>query len=170
VEAECDGKGKQMDSMIWMSGNVGGDVEFRTVRDGLVYADFRLGCTPRYWRDGEWVDAATTWITVNCNQALAENIRASIRKGDAVVVVGRLRTSRWNDSEGTTHERLQIEASIVGHDLSRGVARFQRTSRVQAVDDAGKETGSRTAEVADGSAEPDEGAETGATGRVPAAA
>jgi single-strand DNA-binding protein len=125
-----------MDSMIWMSGNVGGDVEFRTVRDGLVYADFRLGCTPRYWRDGEWVDAATTWITVNCNQALAENIRASIRKGDAVVVVGRLRTSRWNDSDGVAHERLQIEASIVGHDLARGVARFQRTSRAPAAEDA----------------------------------
>lgn len=118
-----------MDSMIWMSGNVGGDVEFRTVRDGLVYADFRLGCTPRYWRDGEWVDAATTWITVNCNQVLAENIRASVRKGDAVVVVGRLRTSRWTDSDEQTHERIQIEATIVGHDLSRGTARFQRMSR-----------------------------------------
>lgn len=134
-----------MDSMIWMSGNVGGDVEFRTVRDGLVYADFRLGCTPRYWRDGEWVDAATTWITVNCNQSLAENIRASIRKGDAVVVVGRLRTSRWNDSDGQSHERLQVEASIVGHDLSRGVSQFRRTTRTPAADDAkdaatGKET------------------------------
>lgn len=125
-----------MDSMIWMSGNVGGDVEFRTVRDGLVYADFRLGCTPRYWREGEWVDAATTWITVNCSQALAENVRASIRKGDAVVVVGRLRTSRWNDGEGVAHERIQIEANIVGHDLSRGVTRFQRMSRAQASEQA----------------------------------
>ena len=125
-----------MDSMIWMSGNVGSDVEFRTVRDGLVYADFRLGCTPRYWRDGEWMDAATTWITVNCNQGLAENVRASIRKGDAVVVVGRLRTSRWNDNDGVVHERLQLEATIIGHDLSRGVTSFQRTSRAPAAEDA----------------------------------
>jgi single-strand DNA-binding protein len=143
-----------MDSMIWMSGNVGGDVEFRTVRDGLVYADFRLGCTPRYWREGEWVDAATTWITVNCSQALAENVRASIRKGDAVVVVGRVRTSRWNDSDGVAHERIQIEASIVGHDLSRGVTRFQRTSRVQTSDQTEQAEQAETTEGAEAAAEP----------------
>ncbi len=140
-----------MDSMIWMSGNVGGDLEFRTVRNDLVYADFRLGCTPRFWRDGEWVDAATTWITVNCSQALAENVRNSIRKGDAVVVVGKLRTSRWTDSDGEVHERVQIEASTVGHDLSRGVARFQRTNRAPAEGDSAVE---RTVRVQASGGEP----------------
>jgi len=143
-----------MDSMIWMSGNVGGEVELRTVREGLVYADFRLGCTPRYWRDGEWVDAATTWITVNCNQALAENVRASIRKGDAVVVVGQLRTSRWTDTDGAPHERIQIEASIVGHDLGRGVTRFQRTSRTQAPERSDSAEAADPAGTSESAAEP----------------
>jgi len=121
-----------MDAMVWMTGYVGGDVEFRTVKEEYTFASFRLACTPRLWRGGEWVDAETTWIAVSCSRGLAENVRSSIGKGDPVVVAGKLRTDRWTDGQGGAHERLVIEAVSVGHDLSRGTSVFRRASRAVA--------------------------------------
>jgi single-strand DNA-binding protein len=118
-----------MDAMVWMTGYVGGDVEFRTVKEEYTFASFRLACTPRQWRGGEWVDAETTWIAVSCSRGLAENVRSSIGKGDPVVVAGKLRTDRWTDAQGSSHERLVIEAVSVGHDLSRGTSVFRRGGR-----------------------------------------
>lgn len=118
-----------MDAVVWITGNVGSDVECRTVRDELVFASFRLASTPRMRRSGEWVDGETTWLGVTCSKALAENVRASVKKGDPVVVVGKLRTARWEDAERGAQERLTIEASAIGHDLNRGTAQFQRSTR-----------------------------------------
>jgi single-strand DNA-binding protein len=109
-----------MDAVVWITGNVGSEVECRTVRDELVFASFRLACTPRIRRSGEWTDGETTWLGVTCSRALAENVRSSVKKGDALVVVGRLRTTRWEDSERGSQERLTIEATAIGHDLNRG--------------------------------------------------
>lgn len=124
-----------MDSMLWMTGNVGNDVDLREVRDGLVYASFRLASTPRIWRSGEWTDGPTTWLAINCSKALAEHVKSSVNKGDPVVVVGRLRTSRWPDAQGVIQERQYIDAVVVGHDLSRGTSAFRKSSR-QAVEEA----------------------------------
>ncbi|MGV8908492.1 MAG: single-stranded DNA-binding protein [Propionicimonas sp.] len=118
-----------MDAQIWMTGNVGGEVEFRQVRDDLAFASFRLACTPRTRKAGDWVDAETTWIGVTCSRSLAEHVKSSIGKGDPVVVVGRLRTTRWNDNQGVAQERVIIEATSVGHDLSRGTSVFRKAIR-----------------------------------------
>ena len=118
-----------MDAQIWMTGNVGGEVEFRQVRDDLAFASFRLACTPRMRKAGDWVDAETTWIGVTCSRSLAEHVKSSIGKGDPVVVVGRLRTTRWTDPQGVAQERLIIEATSIGHDLSRGTSAFRKAIR-----------------------------------------
>jgi single-strand DNA-binding protein len=126
-----------MDSVVWITGNVGCDVEYRTFGDDVPYATFRVASTPRVRRSGEWADGETTWISVTCTRALAENVRTSVQKGEAVVVVGKLRTNRWKDADGALQERLIIEASAVGHDLTRGVAKFQRSHRAAADENAG---------------------------------
>ena len=60
---------------------------------------------------------------------LAENIRDSVRKGDAVIVHGRLRTDVWEREDGQSTSSLRIEASLVGHDLTRGASTFLRSQR-----------------------------------------
>ena len=119
-----------MEATISITGNVGSEVEFREPREGLAYASFRIGCTPRQWRGGQWGDDETTWIGVVCSKALALNVRSSISKGDPVVVVGRLRTERWTDTHGVQQERLKLEAQSVGHDLSRGTSVFRKAPKV----------------------------------------
>ncbi len=114
-----------MEAMTHITGYAGTEVEVRA--NGAV-AKFRLACTPRIKAKGEWCDGNTTWIEVTCFRALAEHVAASVRKGDPLIVVGRLRTSVWS-KDGETHERLVLEADSLGHDLNRGTASFRRKPR-----------------------------------------
>ena len=118
-----------MEAMVWMTGHLGSEVEVREVAEGVCYATFRLACTPRVWKGGDWCDAETTWVGVSCTKVLALNVKASLGKGDPVVVVGRLRTRRWQDKAGEERESLTIEAQSVGHDLTRGTAAFSRSAK-----------------------------------------
>jgi len=111
-----------------MTGYVGGDVEYRNTT--LATGSFRLACTPRIRRAGDWTDGETTWLTVTCFRSLAEHAASSIRKGDPVVVVGRLRTQVWL-KDGLQQERTVLEALTIGHDLTRGTSAFNRSERPQ---------------------------------------
>jgi len=120
-----------MEAQIALTGNVGGDVEFASGA-GWSLARFRLGSTPR-WRKGDaWVNGETTWITVRAFGQTAVNVRDSVRKGDPLVIVGKLRTRAWVDEAGQRQERLQVEVTSLGHDMARGVSTFVRPERVPA--------------------------------------
>ncbi len=45
------------------------------------------------------------------------------------MVTGRLAVREYDDKEGRRRTSVDIEADAIGHDLSRGVTRFQRTVR-----------------------------------------
>ena len=121
------------DTFVTFHGWVGGEVRHRSP-NGLSVATIRVAVTPRLKRGGEWVDGETTWYSVTAWRALADNIRDSVRRGDAVIVHGRLRTETWKPEEGEGFTTLHVEASFVGHDLTRGTSSFtkgQRPERVQ---------------------------------------
>jgi len=117
-----------MESQITLTGYVGSDVEY--VRgNGWVAARFRLGCTP-HWRKGtEWVNGTTTWLSIRTSGLTADNVRDSVRKGDPMVVTGRLRTRGWDDSNNVHHEQLVVEAFALGHDMARGVSNYMRPAK-----------------------------------------
>ena len=60
---------------------------------------------------------------------LGENCAASLQRGDAVVVHGRMRLSTWVDGNGVEQQTWEIVATSVGHDLTRGTSTFVRTPR-----------------------------------------
>lgn len=117
-----------MEARVTVSGNVGADVEYSTTQTGASRAVFRLACTPRFLRQGTWTNDQTIWLRVVCWRTLADNVAESLNKGDPVTVVGRLRNAVWDDDDGH-HQRLELEAVTVGHDLIRGVASFRRVAR-----------------------------------------
>lgn len=116
-----------MDVTLSAIGTVGTDVDFSGT-DSYSYAHFRLACTPRLRRSGDWVDGETTWLNVRAAGRTAENVRDCVRKGDPVVVVGKLRAHVWTGEDGTRRDRLVLEAISIGHDLGRGTSIFTRTT------------------------------------------
>jgi single-strand DNA-binding protein len=122
------------ESQVTLQGWAGSDVELRETSSGAV-ANFRLACTPRYFRNNEWHDGQTSWFTVTVWRGLARNVAESVRKGDPVVVQGRIRVDSWQpDGEQVPRTTWTVDAGFVGHDLNRGTSRFSRPVRVNAPD------------------------------------
>lgn len=116
------------ESYITVHGYVVAAPVVRTVGEHSV-ANFRIGVTPRKLErsSGEWRDAETQWYSVSAWRALGDNVARSLRKGDPVIVQGRLSARTWvnaNHAEVVAHE---IEAAVVGHDLRRGFSTFAKT-------------------------------------------
>ena len=121
----------QHDAPVYLSGFMVNDPKFKKVGDDVSFVKLRIACTAR-WRNretGEWADGATTFVNVQCWRQLADNVATCLRKGEPVLVMGRLRIRSYNDAEGKTRTSVEIDASSVGHDLTRGTAHFSRAYR-----------------------------------------
>jgi single-strand DNA-binding protein len=143
------------DTLITLQGNLGGDVEVRPAGQSRV-ATFRVACTPRLYqkKTDEWVDGDTQWYRVNAWRALADHCQRSLRRGDPVFVHGRLRAQTWTNSAGIEVTSMEVEATVVGHDLTRGTSTFVRAQR------AAPAPGADPLAAAAASAEQSTGAET----------
>jgi len=120
------------ETYLQVHGRVGTDVEFKESTSGIAMASFRLGTTPRKFNRAEqrWEDKPTAWFTVECWRQLAENVKASLERGQPVFVTGRLKTKEWIDENGEKQTRMgYIDAQSVGHDLSWGTAVWRRNER-----------------------------------------
>lgn len=128
-----------MSDALTVVGTVGSDPEARATSTGRSVTSFRLASTTRV-RDpqtGEWRDGETNWYTISAWNDLGRNVHDSIRKGERVLVAGRLRVRRWekDDRQGT---EVEIVAGSVGHDLRWGTTRYTRAAK-----SAGARTGDR---------------------------
>ncbi|WP_291380136.1 single-stranded DNA-binding protein [Demequina sp.] len=96
---------------------------------GTHLTSFRMASTSRYFdRDkNEWVDGQTEWFTVRAFRGASLTVKESIEKGQPVVVQGRFRTNEWESDSGPRTD-LIIDAVSVGHDLTRGIAKFTRAT------------------------------------------
>lgn len=141
-----------MNENITVVGNVATDPKRGTTPSGVEYVSLRVASDARR-RDpatGGWVDGEPNWYTINAYRALAENIHASVRVGDRVMVHGRLRIRPWTDGErrGTA---IEVLADAFGQDLRWGTTTFRRNARTTPTDPEGDGAGFLPPEDPDGS-------------------
>ena len=115
---------------ITITGATASDPRFLITKEGVPIASFRFASTDRrYNRSTEkWEDGDTTWFTVSAFRGLAENVKASVKKGERLIITGRLRIRDWetDDRKGTD---VEIEADAIGHDLTWGTTQFVKNPR-----------------------------------------
>jgi single-strand DNA-binding protein len=119
------------EAVVTVIGFVAQDPIYEVLASGTSLMSLRIGSTPRrYDRDiGQWRDEDPMFLTVSCWRTLADNLQAcELQRGDPVIVTGKLRIREYV-KDGQRRFSAQIEATTVGHDLSRGIARFQRSQR-----------------------------------------
>jgi single-strand DNA-binding protein len=114
---------------ISLVGHLGGDPELRYTPNGIAVCDVRLATTPRRKVGEEWQDKETLWFRVTCWRELAENVAATFKKGDRVLVQGRLLQQSFERNDGTIATKLVIDADAIGPDLSRCAADLKRPVR-----------------------------------------
>jgi single-strand DNA-binding protein len=123
------------DTPIVIVGNVLTAPEWRrTKKTQTLVANFRVASTSRRFdrENNRWIDGDSLRVRVNCWRKLAENVGASITVGDPIVVVGRLYTRDWLDSDNNPRTTFEMDATAVGHDLARGRTKLFRNQTVAA--------------------------------------
>jgi len=115
------------ETYVTLSGWLGGNVDLRDA-GGVPVASFRVASTPRRYqrRTETWEDGDTQWYSVNAWRTLGEHCAASLRRGDPVVVHGKLTAHTWTTKAGVEVTTFDVEAAFVGHDLNRGTSEFRR--------------------------------------------
>lgn len=122
-----------MSDHITLVGNVVGDPEERATRGGDPIAALRLAVSERRFdrERGQWVDGHTNYYAVSVFGELGRHTLASIRKGERIIVAGRLRLREW-ETETKRGVSADVSADAIGHDLRWGVSTFSRPARAAA--------------------------------------
>jgi single-strand DNA-binding protein len=121
---------KMNDTYMTIVGNVVDEPRQRNTNSGHAVTNFRVASTSRRFdrESNRYVDNSTLFVNVTCWRAAAENVGQSVKKGQPVIVTG-----RYYQREYTVDEQVrfsyELEASAVGHDLSRGTADFRKVVR-----------------------------------------
>ena len=136
------------ENVLTFHGHVGTTVELRE-GSAVPWVLFRVASTPRHYDTATraWRDLETTWMSVKAFRVLAQNAAESLKVGDPVVVIGKLRTEVWTTKEGEARESTVLEAMLIAHDLTRGVSAFRRVDRQQPSPATGDGTAAALAEL-----------------------
>ena len=114
---------------ITIVGTIVADPIHRSVGEQELFK-FRLASNSRRRTvDGDWEQGNSLYVTVNCWGRLVTGTAASLVKGDPVIVVGHLYTSEYEDKEGNPRSSVEVRATSVGPDLTRTIARIERTKQ-----------------------------------------
>jgi single-strand DNA-binding protein len=120
-----------METYITVQGNLTADPIGRITANGASVVNFRVASNSRRFdrASGEYRDGDPLYIGVTCWRTLAGNVLASLRKGDSVVVLGKLLMRSYDAKDGGQRTVFEIDATSVGPDLGRWAADLRRPSR-----------------------------------------
>lgn len=115
---------------ITVAGNLTKDPILKYLPTGKAVINFTVACNHgRYDRETQsWVDGEAAFFKIECWETLAENISESLRKGDPVIVVGRM-ICRTYEQDGKTRDAWELKAETVGPDLRKRAASLRRVLR-----------------------------------------
>jgi len=98
---------------VTVVGNVTRDPELRFTPNGAAVTNFGLAWN----RKGQNDEDVVSFFDITCWSGLAENVAESIKKGDRVVVYGRLDQRSWENQEGERRSKVEIVADDVSPSL-----------------------------------------------------
>lgn len=119
-----------MSNYLTIRGFASSPVELDTKESGLVIGKFRMGSNDRVLdpATNEWGDGPTNWYRINTFRTLASNVAASIKRGDRIIVTGKLRINTFTKLDGTQGLSAEIDADSVGNDLKFGTCTYHRNT------------------------------------------
>jgi single-strand DNA-binding protein len=97
---------------VILIGNLGADPEVRYTPSGDAVCTIRMATTSK-WKDrstGEGRESAE-WHRVIFYRKLAEIAGQYLSKGASIYVEGKLKTRKWNGSDGRENKTTEIEAN-----------------------------------------------------------
>ncbi|MBA2282195.1 MAG: single-stranded DNA-binding protein [Acidimicrobiia bacterium] len=118
------------DSVVTIVGNVTRDPELRYANSGTTVV--KMGVAVNFRRQnrqsGE-MEEETSFFDVTAFGSLAENVGASLTKGNRVVVTGRLQQRSYETQQGEKRSAVEILADEIAPSLRWAQAKVERNER-----------------------------------------
>lgn len=97
-------------------GNLTDTPDLRQTGSGTAVANFRIAHTPRVFdrESGAFKDGDPLFLSGSVWNAPAENFAASAKKGDRVIVTGRLKPNNYEAADGTPRSTIEIDVEEIG--------------------------------------------------------
>lgn len=95
-----------------LMGRLGRDPELKQAQSGGAVVSFSMATNEREKQGDQWVDA-TEWHYVVAFGRTAELIAERCKKGDPVLVDGKMKTRKWVGKDGVEKQRTEVVASSV---------------------------------------------------------
>lgn len=117
------------DSTITIEGNLTADPELNfSEKSGNAFARMRVAVSRSRKVNDEWVEE-TSFLSATAFGTLAENVSASLSKGDRVIVSGTIQQRTVEQDDGTNREYVSINADAVGPSLRWATAAVTRNEK-----------------------------------------
>src|SRR5687767_915931 len=107
---ECDVEGL---NKVMLLGNLGADPELRMTNGGQAVLKLRLACSETYLDRNKVKQERTEWASVVVWGKRGEALAKILSKGSRIFVEGGLRTSSYDDKDGSKRYRTEIVASNI---------------------------------------------------------
>lgn len=113
-----------MDITTTLAGNLVEDPDLRVTGGGQSVVNVRLAHTPRRYdrATDRWVAGDTTYLSGSLWGAPAEHVAESLRRGDRVLVTGRLRQRDFATAAGEKRSVLELDIEEIGVSLRYATA------------------------------------------------
>lgn len=120
-----------MTNNITVIGNLAADPEIRYTPQGKAVTEFTVADTPRRFdqQSNSWVDGEPNWWRVVVWDRYANNVAATLKKGDQVIVYGEQKTSRYKDNNNEDRTSAKLNAVHVAPTLQFATAELTRNPR-----------------------------------------
>lgn len=119
------------DSQVTLVGNLTRDPEIRFTQSGQARCGLGIAVNRRYQVNGEWQEQ-TSFFNVVAWAQLGENVAESLKKGDRVIVTGRLEQRSYVPEGGTDEDKrsvVEVVADEIGPSLRWATAQAHRNER-----------------------------------------
>lgn len=104
-------------NQLTLLGNLARDPEIKYTNEGLAIADLRVAVNRR-WRDKEGNDIENVeFFNITAWNKLAENCASDLKKGDRVMVSGRLNHRSFDTKDGKKINIMNVIADVVAASL-----------------------------------------------------
>ena len=103
-----------MINQISLLGNLGQDPEVRFSAAGNAVTTISIGYKGTKDKGGSYKNG---WIKVVCFKEVAESVGALLKKGDRVLVTGKLDPNNWTNDKGEEIKQIQIVADMISKEV-----------------------------------------------------
>ena len=106
---------------VTFKARLGADPEMTTGSNGSAVTRMRVVTNGRRMVDGDWQDTDTSWWQVTAFGRQAEAAAEKLRKGDLVIVMGKIKQREW-EKDGVKRVTAEVTADEVAKVCKSGQA------------------------------------------------